>query len=111
MGKTFGVGFMRQRMERMWGHKTIRATPLNNGYYIVSFSSKEDRDFAMQEGPWMIGDHYLLAQRWRPNFNPWKADREKRIAVWIRIPDLPSELYNVESLRRIGTLVGKTLKN
>ena len=63
MGKTFGVGFMRQRMERMWGHKTIRATPLNNGYYIVSFSSKEDRDFALQEGPWMIGDHYLLVQR------------------------------------------------
>ena len=58
----------------------------------------------------MIGDHYLLVQRWRPNFNPWKADREKRIAVWIRIPDLPSELYNVESLRRIGNLVGKTLK-
>lgn len=110
LGKTFGVGLMRHRMERMWSQKPIRVTPLNNGYFIVSFSSKEDRDFALQEGPWMIGDHYLLVQRWRPNFNPWKADQQKRIAVWKRIPDLPAELYNVESLRRIGNLVGKTLK-
>ena len=40
MRKTFGVGFMRQRMERMWGHKPIRVTPLNNGYYIVFFQVK-----------------------------------------------------------------------
>ncbi|KAI9110998.1 hypothetical protein K1719_017873 [Acacia pycnantha] len=44
-----------------------------------------DRDYALQEGPWMIADHYLLVQRWRPNFNPWKADNQKRVAVWVRI--------------------------
>lgn len=111
MGKTFSFGFMRQRMERMWGSKNpMRVTPLSNGYFIVSFSTKEDRDFALQEGPWMIADHYLLVQRWRPNFNPLKADSHKRIAVWVRIPNLPVELYNVESLRRIGDFMGKTLK-
>ncbi|KAI9124130.1 hypothetical protein K1719_005430 [Acacia pycnantha] len=58
----------------------------------------------------MIADHYVLVQRWRPNFNPWKADHQKRVAVWVRIPDLPHELYNVESIRRIGNMIGKTLK-
>ncbi|KAK4278533.1 hypothetical protein QN277_016369 [Acacia crassicarpa] len=111
LGKSLNVGFMRWRMERMWASKgPIRVTPLNNGYFLVPFSSTDDRDYALQEGPWMIADHYLLVQRWRPNFNPWKADNQKRVAVWVRIPDLPHELYNVESIRRIGNMIGKTLK-
>ncbi|KAI9081394.1 hypothetical protein K1719_036657 [Acacia pycnantha] len=111
LGKTVNVGFMRFRMERMWAAKgPLRVTPLSNGYFLVSFSSTEDRDHALQEGPWMIADHYVLVQRWRPNFNPWKADHQKRVAVWVRIPDLPHELYNVESIRRIGNMIGKTLK-
>ncbi|KAI9114135.1 hypothetical protein K1719_014785 [Acacia pycnantha] len=111
LGKSVNVGFMRFRMERMWALKgPMRVTPLNNGYYLVSFSSTADRDFALQEGPWMIADHYLLVKRWRPNFNPWRADSQKRVAVWVRIPDLPHELYNVESIRIIGNMIGKTLK-
>ncbi|KAI9126719.1 hypothetical protein K1719_002315 [Acacia pycnantha] len=98
-------------MERMWAAKgPLRVTPLSNGYFLVSFSSTEDRDHALQEGPWMIADHYVLVQRWRPNFNPWKVDHQKRVAVWVRIPDLPHELYNVESIRRIGNMIRKTLK-
>ncbi|KAI9094751.1 hypothetical protein K1719_026557 [Acacia pycnantha] len=88
----------------------MRVTPLSNGYFLVSFSSTEDRDFALQEGPRMIADHYVLVQRWRPNFNPWRADNQKRVAVWVRIPDLPYELYNVESIRRIENMIGRTLK-
>lgn len=84
--------------------------PLSNEYYIVSFSSKEDRDYAYYEGPWMIDDHYLLVQRWRPNFNPWRADRQRRIAVWVRIPNLPMELCTVKSLGLIGNMIGKMIK-
>ncbi|KAI9077744.1 hypothetical protein K1719_040230 [Acacia pycnantha] len=55
LGKTVNVGFMRLRMERMWASKgPLRVTPLNNGYFLVSFSSTGDRDYALQEGPWMI---------------------------------------------------------
>ncbi|KAI9077629.1 hypothetical protein K1719_040404 [Acacia pycnantha] len=64
LGKTVNVGFMRFRMERMWAAKgPLRVTPLSNGYFLVSFSSTEDRDHALQEGPWMIADHYVLVQR------------------------------------------------
>ncbi|KAI9071261.1 hypothetical protein K1719_046778 [Acacia pycnantha] len=61
-------------------------------------------------GPWMIEDHYLIVQRWRPNFNPWKADLQCNIVAWIRLLDVPFEFYNVESLRRIGNMVGKMVK-
>ncbi|XP_028758744.1 uncharacterized protein LOC114717714 [Neltuma alba] len=100
------------RVHRMWKSKVnpMKVTPLSNDYYIISFTSREDRDYAFHEGPWMIDDHYLLVQRWCPNFNPWKADNQRKITAWIRIPDLPMEFYNVESLGMIGNMVGRTIK-
>ncbi|KAI9096407.1 hypothetical protein K1719_026126 [Acacia pycnantha] len=99
------------RVRRMWKpQQPLKVVPLSNEYYIISFSSKEDRDYAYHEGPWMIDDHYLLVQRWRPNFNPWRADCQRRIAVWVRIPNLPMELCTVESLGMIGNMIGKMIK-
>ncbi|KAI9114506.1 hypothetical protein K1719_014204 [Acacia pycnantha] len=47
---------------RIWKpQQPLKVVPLSNGYYIVSFSNKEDRDYAFSEEPWMIDDHYLLA--------------------------------------------------
>ncbi|KAI9082807.1 hypothetical protein K1719_035137 [Acacia pycnantha] len=99
------------RVRRMWKpQQPLKVVPLSNDYYIVSFSNKEDRDYAFSEGPWMIDDHYLLVQRWRPNFNPWSADRHRKIAVWVRIPDLRKEFCTVESLGLIGNMIGKIVK-
>ncbi|KAI9110956.1 hypothetical protein K1719_018076 [Acacia pycnantha] len=97
LGASFPTYIIRDRINRMWRPKDpLKIIPVNNGYYIVSFSNKEDRDYAFQEGPWMIEDHYLIVQRWRPNFNPWTADLQCHIAAWIRLPDVPFEFYNVE---------------
>ncbi|KAI9120919.1 hypothetical protein K1719_007952 [Acacia pycnantha] len=113
--KVLGVSvpkhLLMDRVRRMWKPKQpLKVVPLSNEYYIVSFSSKEDRDYAYYEGPWMIDDHYLLVQRWRPNFNPGKADCQRKVAVWVRIPDLPMELCTVESLGMIGNMIGKIIK-
>ncbi|KAI9108756.1 hypothetical protein K1719_020061 [Acacia pycnantha] len=99
------------RGRRMWKPKQpLKVVPLSNKYYIVSFSSKEDRDYAYYEGPGMIHDHYLLVQRWTPNFNPRKADGQKKVAVWVRIPDLPLEFCTVESLGMVGNMIGRIIK-
>ncbi|KAI9079606.1 hypothetical protein K1719_038433 [Acacia pycnantha] len=111
LGASFPTYIIRDRINRMWRPKDpLKLIPISNGYYIVSFSNKEDRDYAYQEGPWMIEDHYLIVQRWRPNVNPWKADIQCRITAWVRLPDVPFEFYNVESLRRIGNMIGKMIK-
>ncbi|KAI9078893.1 hypothetical protein K1719_039163 [Acacia pycnantha] len=83
LGASFPTYLIRDRVNRMWQPKDpLKIIPLNNRYYI----------------------------RWRPNFNPWKADLQCNIAAWIRLPDVHFEFYNVESLRRIGNMVGKMIK-
>ncbi|KAJ1428917.1 hypothetical protein SESBI_08631 [Sesbania bispinosa] len=67
------------------------------------------RSYNKLEGPWMIMGHYLVLQRWQPNFFPFQ-DELKRVAVWIRVPGLPMEYYDRNILWRIGDTLGKTVK-
>lgn len=111
LGKSVPKHVLIDRVRRMWKpQQPMKVLPLSNDFFIASFSNREDRDYAFQEGPWMIDDHYLLVQKWRPNFNPARADNQRKIAAWVRIPDLPVELYSVESLGMIGNMIGRIIK-
>lgn len=61
------------------------------------------------EDPWMVAKHYLLVQRWRLNFLRG-AKTASKIAMWIRIPELPLEIYNEIFLRRLDSSLGTFLK-
>lgn len=82
---------------------------LENDYYIVQFSKEEDYMFALQEGPCIILDHYLVVQRWRSEFDPC-TDNFSKVAVWISIKSLPVEYVNPTCLWRLGNVVGRSLK-
>ena len=71
LGSSVPKQMLFDRVKRMWKpQQPMKIMPLSNDYYIVVFTDRQDRDYAFQEGPWMIDDHYLLVQKWRPNFNP-----------------------------------------
>ena len=56
-----------------------------------------------------MSNHYLMVQRWTPAFD-WEHESIKRVAVWIRIPNLPLPCFNTEFLAKIGNSIGKTLR-
>ncbi|XP_061337738.1 uncharacterized protein LOC133284682 [Gastrolobium bilobum] len=62
-----------------------------------------------RESPWIVADHYVVVQRWRPLFDPYD-ESFKKLAVWLRIPGLPIELYSSNHLWKIGGIFGRTLK-
>ncbi|KAJ8767163.1 hypothetical protein K2173_013560 [Erythroxylum novogranatense] len=110
MGRTVGYVTLRRRLLQIWNPKgELELIDLPNDYFIVKFSNKEDRDFAMFEGPWMVQGHCLLVQEWTPAFHPLEA-KVSKVAAWIRIPHLPMEFQTVAALRRIGYGVGRTLR-
>ncbi|KAL4307282.1 hypothetical protein AHAS_Ahas16G0262700 [Arachis hypogaea] len=94
LGKRVGLGFMEQRLKRDWGKKgSINVIDMDRDYFLVHFADAKDYSHALMEGSWMIAGHYLIVQRWRPFFlESEKAVRKS--AAWIRIPNLPIELYN-----------------
>ncbi|KAJ1434375.1 Myc-type, basic helix-loop-helix [Sesbania bispinosa] len=60
-------------------------------------------------GPWMISGHYLVVQKWKPQFFPME-DELRRVAVWVRVSNFPMEFYDRSILWRIGDTIGKTVK-
>lgn len=111
LGRNLSLWSLQSKLQRIWRTKeTYTVRDIDNGYFVVSFNCEEDLNYVYFEGPWLVADHYLLIQRWRPNFDPWLAGQQKRIAAWVRVPLLPLEFFNAESLSMIGNLIGKTLK-
>lgn len=67
---------------------------------IISLFLRRSMDYA---------GHYLTVAKWRPNFRPAK-ETISSIAVWIRLPGLPLELFDEKILLRVAGMVGKPVK-
>ncbi|XP_061337779.1 uncharacterized protein LOC133284726 [Gastrolobium bilobum] len=110
LGKRIGTIFLMSRLVRLWclvgPHELI---DLDNGYLLLRFQDDSDYRHVLEEGPWIVNDHYVTVQRWRPFFDPYDKDFRK-LAMWVRIPGLPIELYTARHLLRIGNIFGRTLK-
>lgn len=50
-----------------------------------------------------------MVQRWRPLFDT-SDHKVQKLAVWVRIPNLPMELYNDHFLWRVGSMLGTMLR-
>ncbi|XP_057444295.1 uncharacterized protein LOC130736485 [Lotus japonicus] len=110
LGKKIGFKWMNQRIHQLWAREgDMKVMDLADDYFLVRFGSEKDYVHALFEGPWMIADHYLLVQRWRPMFKAEDSE-VKKIAVWIQLPKLPVELYKEKFLWRLGSLLGTMLK-
>ncbi|XP_061352758.1 uncharacterized protein LOC133297608 [Gastrolobium bilobum] len=110
LGKRVGVKFFQNRLLKMWNLSgSYEFIDMENDYFLFRFDKIEDYNFVLQEGPWVVADHYVMVQRWRPFFNPHDDDF-KKLVVWLRIPGLPIEFYTSRHLCNIGNLFGRTLK-
>ena len=110
LGKKVGYRFLRAKLMQLWRPKGgMEFIDMANNHFLVRFSDPRDYHYAFEEGPWLIGDHYLVVQRWRPEFSAGE-NIPKKIAVWIRVPKLPIEYYDQHVLWRIGNKLGKTIK-
>lgn len=110
LGKKVNYRMIENKAKRDWARSgSVKVIDMPRGFLAVHFGSNEDYKHALFEGPWMIADHYLLVQRWRPNFLN-SAKKESKVAVWVRIPELPLELYNKTFLERVGNALGSFLK-
>lgn len=62
----------------------------------------EDYEHVMLNGPWMIGDNYLVIRKWVPNFVP-KADTITKLTTRVRTLKLSVEYFNKKFLlHKIG---------
>ena len=57
----------------------------------------------------VLGDHFLSLRLWEPFFKP-SSGNVSMVAMWIRLYELPIELYEAEVLREIEDSIRKVLR-
>ena len=109
-GRTVGFNFLQSKLNLLWKPSgRIDCVDLGKEFYTVRFSVKVDMDAVLKNGPWFIGGHFLSIRPWETFFKPDCAS-VSAIAVWIRLHQLPLELYEPEVLKQIGGSIGKVLR-
>ena len=105
-----GYNFLLSKLHALWKPKgKIDCVDLECDYYLIRFSLKEDHDTILIKDPWFIGEHFLSIRPWEANFRP-EEDNIASVAVWVRLPRLPIEYYDVEALKEIGQAIGTVLR-
>ncbi|CAN1181686.1 hypothetical protein LINPERHAP2_LOCUS35546 [Linum perenne] len=110
LGKSFPFAFTSRKIQQIWAKKgDVSVSDVGWGFYVVKFQTIEDFDRAMFGGPWMVGDHYVVIQNWRPYFRPEESTLST-LCVWIRLPGIPLEYFDYGILKRIGDRIGKIVR-
>ena len=102
--KKIGFKFLKNKMEEIWGlNSTLNLTYVGNNYYIVWLNDEIDYNHALQDGPWMISNHYLVVQRWHLEFDHFEENYWK-LVVWIWVQDYTKSIVLfLEAKKWIGT--------
>ena len=71
LGRSIGFNLLLKKIKELWRPTTtIELVALDNRFFMVKFTAREDYEFAKFGGPWMIFTHYLTIQPWKQNFDP-----------------------------------------
>ncbi|XP_057432639.1 uncharacterized protein LOC130725428 [Lotus japonicus] len=82
---------------------------VGNGFFMVKFDIKEDRDKVIGGGPWRIFDHYIAVSMWNHAFVSPAAKVDRTLA-WIRIPGLNVAFYDESFLMLVTQVIGTPIR-
>ncbi|XP_019227051.1 PREDICTED: uncharacterized protein LOC109208395 [Nicotiana attenuata] len=101
VGKRMPHHYLKRKIQDLWKPmEEFSLIDLGEDYYIIKFTKKENMDKAIHLGPWFINGHFLSISEWKPNFVAKNAKLTSS-AVWVRLPQLPTEFYDGKILEKI----------
>ncbi|XVF12133.1 hypothetical protein REPUB_Repub08aG0088200 [Reevesia pubescens] len=109
-GRPVGYRFLACKLGQLWSRiGKLSIVDLGHDFYLIKFQSGEDYNYVIKEGPWFIAGQFLTLRKWEPNFRASEASFTS-VAVWVRLPELPVEYFDLEILRKIGQSLGVLLR-
>ncbi|XP_047267562.1 uncharacterized protein LOC124897989 [Capsicum annuum] len=79
------------------------------GFFMVKLFKEESQSTILHGGPWFIVGCFISIRKWEPNFVSSSSEIDST-TIWIRLPHLPTELYDALILQRMGNKIGLLLK-
>ena len=96
------------KMPSHWGlADRITANDLGNGKFLLNFTTEDDLQSALRQGPFHFNFCMVVSVRWEPIVHddyPWI------IPFWVRLIGIPLHLWTDRNLRNIGSRLGHVEK-
>nr|DAD24899.1 TPA_asm: hypothetical protein HUJ06_026363 [Nelumbo nucifera] len=111
LGENVPVEVVKAKAAIMWKvEKKVDIQSIGNGFFFITFESKDDYNLVLDKGPWLVNERYLVFMKWKLGFNPLKACIEEA-NVWVRLlPHLPLEFSTKKHLSHVLRDVGEVVK-
>jgi len=81
----------------------------SKGFFIVKFYTVNDKEYALNEGPWFWGNAGLFMTSWFPEFDP-NTMVVSKMPMWVKLYNLPLHFWHIKVFAGIGNALGKFLK-
>lgn len=110
MGRKISYQLLRSKITDLWKpSEPLTLIDLGHGFYTAKFNKEENKTTALHGGPRFIVGRFLSMISWKLSF-VLSISTMTHTAIWVRLPQLPTELYDWQILKKIGNHLGSLLR-
>lgn len=91
-----------------WKDRLVSVKVDASGFIVFQFRDEHAKQSVLDEGPWFFSRKYLVLKNWHRMMKPSK-EHPSKIPIWVKIIDLPWELWNKECISRIASTFGRPI--
>ncbi|KAI8559923.1 hypothetical protein RHMOL_Rhmol04G0214000 [Rhododendron molle] len=91
-----------------WKELFMAVKPEVAGFYLFEFRDEQVKQQVLEGGPYFFSQKYLVLKDWQRMLKP-AMEQPSKSPAWVKLHDLPFELWNKECLSRIASTIGRPL--
>ncbi|KAF8035999.1 hypothetical protein BT93_C1887 [Corymbia citriodora subsp. variegata] len=108
VGKKLPFKLVESALKYMWGPRLMEVKANDQGFYFFHIPDAELRRKIVEGGPLTVARVPLILQQWQPMLELKKGEHTS-VPVWIRLKNLPYELWSARGLSKVASILGKPL--
>ncbi|XP_022007739.1 uncharacterized protein LOC110907006 [Helianthus annuus] len=106
LGKRLAFPVVEYFARKNWVKFGLQKSMMNsNGFFFFKFSDEKGMKEVLEGGPWLIKNTPFLLNAWSPT-TILKKDDIKKVAVWVKIHNVPLAAYSDDGLSMLATKLG-----
>ncbi|KAF8025231.1 hypothetical protein BT93_F2160 [Corymbia citriodora subsp. variegata] len=108
VGKKLPFKLVEIALKHLWGHRLMEVKANDQGFFFFHIPDPEFRRKVIEGGPLTVARVSLMLQQWQPMLELKKGEHTS-VPVWIRLKNLPYELWSARGISKVASTLGTPL--